>query len=68
MKRVRKNQNLKTGQNVSFEVYTDGSLTSVDAEVVCDSGELVTVYCFHPLYPEAGRQLKCFTKKQLFVK
>jgi hypothetical protein len=67
MKRIRKNQNLKQGQKVNFDMYADGSLTSVEAEVTCDSGELVSVYYFHPLYPEAGRQLKCLNKKQLYI-
>ncbi len=67
MKRVRKNQNLKQGQQVSFDMYADGSLETVNAEVVCDSGELVTVYYLHPIYPEAGKQLKCLNKKQLFL-
>lgn len=67
MKRVRKNQKLNQGQAVQFDMYADGSLTSVDAEVVCDSGELVSVYYYHPIYFEAGRQLKCLNKKQLFV-
>ena len=68
MKRVRKNQNLEQGQKVQFDMYADGSLTTVDAEVVCDSGELVTVKFFHPIYTEAGEIMKCFFKKQLFVK
>jgi hypothetical protein len=66
MKRIRKNQKLKSGDAVSFDMYADGSLTTVNAEVVQDSGELVSVYYYHPIYPEAGVRLKALNKRQLF--
>ena len=67
MKRVRKNQDLNQGQVVYFDGYYDGSLETVQAEVICDSGELVSFYYVHPLYPEAGKQIKCLNKKVLFI-
>lgn len=66
MRRVRKNQKLKMGQSVYFDTYADGSLETVNAEVICDDGEFVSVYYFHPIYIEAGRQIKVLPKKALF--
>ena len=58
---------LKQGEAVHFDMYADGCLETVHAEVVCDDGENVSVLYTHPLYPEAGKSLKVLQKRALTV-
>lgn len=63
MKKIKKNQNLKTGETIYTDMYFDGSLECVKCEVICDSGDLVSFYYINSIYPEAGKQIKCLPKK-----
>lgn len=67
MKRLRKNQQVKQGQKILTDLYFDGSLTTVECEVICDSGELVSFYYFNQIFPEYGRQIKCLPKKSFYI-
>lgn len=63
MKKIKKSVSLKDGQIVFTDMYFDGSLETVQCEVICDSGDLVSFYYTNSLYPEYGKQIKCLPKK-----